>query len=389
MKRIVVLVEGYINQTEANAICLKKIVKEMEKTVRVDIISIERNFSGGNGNVYAINKSKIILKREFIRKFVKFIHMPVENKKLTKLIAKETNCLLDAKAYDALIAIVNPTEVADALGIIRKKKPSLNVILYEIDPASNRYKNPKNIVEKLWRERAILWEKKIYNYCTTIVHMKTHKRHFSQDCFKKFKGKTIYLDIPNFEVDILPYKRNDKYVMVYAGAFYPNLRNPFPMINILKKLSRQLPIEVYIYTGSNMIEDIRKSVLDYKEFHVHNFVSQDVLREEFIKADVLLDLGNTDSDYLPSKPFQYMGTGKPIIHFKPDDADVSVEYLNRYENALIVPIEGTKYKVDEIAEFLKRQRRREKLYDKETLTRLFYENTPQCAAKKILEILNC
>lgn len=387
MKKIAILVEGYMNQTEANAICIKGIINEMKKNISVDVISIEKDFFGWNDNVYSINKSNTEFKNELRRKFVKFLHMPVGNKKLTRLIAKETNIVLKAKRYDALIVVINPVEAADAIHAIRKKNQNLNIILYEIDPASNRYKKPKNIIEKIWMNKSISWEKKVYKYCKIIIHMRTHKAHFSRSCFNVYRTKTLYLGIPSFRVDILQNSENDACVMVYAGAFYPVLRNPFPMIEILKELSKYLRIKVYIYTGNGMIDDIRKSVSDYEMIHVNEYVTQDILREAYLKADVLLDLGNKESDYLPSKTLQYMGTGKPIIHFQPDDNDVSVEYLKRYKKALIIPTNQDSNNIDMIVDFLRKENRKKDTYTAEELTNLFYENTPSFTAKKLLEII--
>lgn len=385
MKRIACIVEGYVNQTEANAICLNEIIKEMNTEVLIDVITIESNRSGWNNNIYSIDKSKLIIKNEFIRKVVKFIHMPIGNKNLSRLIAKETNKVLNQNKYDTLMVIVNPIEAADAICLIREKNPDLKIILYEIDPASNRYKNPKSLIEKLWKRKSILWEEQIYKNCDKIIHMKSHYNHFSQNNFSQFNSKTHYLDIPSFKVDVLPNKKNNICQMVYAGAFYPVLRNPFPMIDILKKLSKIVDIEVHIYTGNNMKNEIVKSVKNYEMFHVNDYVSQEELRKIYTNSDILLDLGNMDSDYLPSKPFQYMGTGKPIIHFKQDESDVTIKYFKKYKNALIVSLKNENQGLKEITEFINNMKNKNILYTREELENLFYENTPKYTAEKLLE----
>lgn len=387
MKRIACIVEGYVNQTEANAICLNEIIEEMNTEVLIDVITIESNRSGWNNNIYSIDKSKSIIKNEFIRKVVKFTHMPIGNKNLSKLIAKETNKVLNHNKYDTLMVIVNPIEAADAICLIREKNPDLKIILYEIDPASNRYKNPKSLIEKLWKRKSILWEKHIYKNCDEIIHMKSHYNHFSQNHFSQFNSKTHFLDIPNFKVNVLPNKKNNICQMVYAGAFYPVLRNPFPMIDILKKLSKIVNIEVHIYTGNNMKSEIEKSVKNYEMFHVNDYVSQEELMKIYTNSDILLDLGNMDSDYLPSKPFQYMGTGKPVIHFKQDESDVTIKYFKKYKNALIVSLKNETQGLKEITEFINNMKNKSVSYTREELENLFYENTPKYTAEKLLEII--
>lgn len=392
MKKIAFIASGYINQSEANAICLKNIIDIMKDSIKVDIISIEKEaYECNSDGIFAIKQNNVVEKNEFIRKIIKFMHMPVGSRRLSKLVARRVCSLLKKRKYDALIAVVNPVESADAIYYIKRRNPQQKVILYEIDPASNRYKDARSLFEKVWKFKSILWEKKIYEHCDKIIHMKTHSSHFSQMCFRKYQDKVLYLDIPSFRIDFLPTisKPDSKICMVYAGAFYPALRNPFPMLDVLKKLNRLVPISVKVFTGSGMIEQIKKYVEDESSFFVSNYISQDALRLELCKADFLLDLGNKESDFLPSKTLQYMGTGKPIIHFMPDTGDVAVDYLRRYKDAISVFMDTSENNINSIVSFIQKERLSPNICDSEKLMQLFLENTPQYTAKKLMEILNC
>ncbi len=392
MKKIAFIASGYINQSEANAICLKNIIDIMKDSIKVDIISIEKEaYECNSDGIFAIKQNNVVEKNEIIRKIIKFMHMPVGSRRLSKLVARRVCSLLKKRKYDALIAVVNPVESADAIYYIKRRNPQQKVILYEIDPASNRYKEARSLFEKVWKFKSILWEKKIYEHCDKIIHMKTHSSHFSQMCFRKYQDKVLYLDIPSFRIDFLPTisKPDSKICMVYAGAFYPALRNPFPMLDVLKKLNRLVPISVKIFTGSGMIEQIKKYVEDESSFFVSNYISQDALRLELCKADFLLDLGNKESDFLPSKTLQYMGTGKPIIHFMPDTGDVAVDYLRRYKDAISVFMDTSENNINSIVSFIQKERLSPNICDSEKLMQLFLENTPQYTAKKLMEILNC
>lgn len=392
MKKIAFIASGYMNQSEANAICLKNVIDIMKDSIKVDIISIEQEaYECNSDGIFAIKQNNVVQKNEIIRKIIKFMHMPVGSRRLSKLVARRVCSLLKKRKYDALIAVVNPVESADAIYYIKRRNPQQKVILYEIDPASNRYKEAKSLFEKVWKFRSILWEKKIYEHCDKIIHMKTHRSHFSQKCFRKYHDKVLYLDIPSFRIDFLPTisKPDYRICMVYAGAFYPALRNPFPMLDVLKKLNRLVPISVKIFTGSGMIEQIRKYVEDENSFFVSDYISQDALRVELCKADFLLDLGNKESDFLPSKTLQYMGTGKPIIHFMPDAGDVAVDYLRRYKDAISVFMDTSENNISSIVSFIQKERLSPSICDSEELMQLFLENTPQYTAQKLMEILNC
>ena len=80
--------------------------------------------------------------------------------------------------YRAVIAVENPSEAVAAVCKLKKQARSLKCILYEIDPASNRYKNPKGVLEKYITSKNRKWESKVYKYYDTIIHMKSHYFHY-------------------------------------------------------------------------------------------------------------------------------------------------------------------------------------------------------------------
>ena len=57
-----------------------------------------------------------------------------------------------------------------------------------------------------------------------------------------------------------------------------------------------------------------------------------------MSAVALISIGNKDFPYVPSKIFEYMSTGKPIIHFYHNDDDSCLGYLQRYRNACLIDL---------------------------------------------------
>ena len=49
-----------------------------------------------------------------------------------------------------------------------------------------------------------------------------------------------------------------------------------------------------------------------------------------------MNLGNAVSNQIPSKLFEYFGTGKPILHLSPRADDAVLPYLQRYPLALVL-----------------------------------------------------
>ena len=58
------------------------------------------------------------------------------------------------------------------------------------------------------------------------------------------------------------------------------------------------------------------------------------------RADVLVSLGNTYDNQMPSKLFGYFATGKPVLHLAVSENDPTLPYLARYPLALVLHPEG-------------------------------------------------
>ena len=55
-----------------------------------------------------------------------------------------------------------------------------------------------------------------------------------------------------------------------------------------------------------------------------------------LEADVLINIGSSVDTMVPSKIFEYMATGKPIISFFRHDTEPSIHYLGHYPLTLLI-----------------------------------------------------
>lgn len=109
---------------------------------------------------------------------------------------------------------------------------------------------------------------------------------------------------------------------VFAGSLYSSIRNPETMLEIFSRINDDRII-LHLYS-SGCDEIVKKYTSNCKNIIAHGRVSQDVIKKVYEDADVLINIGNANEDFVPSKTFEYIGTGKPIINFyygsKPDNA---------------------------------------------------------------------
>lgn len=390
MKKVLFVLGRYIQHTGQNGNCIRGIIDVWKnQDVCADIVCIESKYDINrefekNIDVVSYNPQS---ENRIIWFLKRIVFCPLESIARVNSVKKVIEQRITGNHYDAVIAVVNPPETAQAVMDIKKHYSEINFILYEIDPTSNRYKNPKNLMEKLWNYKSWLWEKKIYSQANTIIHMKTHKTHFSQKKYKPYSDKTMYLDIPNLKVNFLSDSRNDKPLFVYAGAFYPELRNPAFMLKVFVKLKSIMPFTFDIYTRT-LINDIQKANEDTNgSIVLKDPIPQELLSLEIEKADFLVSVGNKQSDFLPSKVLEYIGTGKKIIHFYSDPQDVSLDYFSRYPKVLLISeLESVDDVIKKIISFGRRDDCAA-LIDESIILERFVENTIDYSASKIKQLL--
>ena len=117
--------------------------------------------------------------------------------------------------------------------------------------------------------------------------------------------------------------------LVYAGALDRTTRNPTYMLDVFNHLLAGTVVDVNLYSYGNCEALIREP--RYANFvHAHGRVSPDVAIDAMRHADFLVTQGNDSENVTPSKLFDCMSTGRPIIHFYYRDSDPYLKYLARY-----------------------------------------------------------
>jgi hypothetical protein len=118
--------------------------------------------------------------------------------------------------------------------------------------------------------------------------------------------------------------------LTYAGVFDKKIRNPKYLLKFMSYILPQMDARLHLYTYGNCT-DIIKSYATASEGRIidHGFVPKDEADGAVNVSDVLICVGNIDNLQAPSKIFEYISAGKPIIHFYTVD-DINVEILKDY-----------------------------------------------------------
>ncbi|CAK7027212.1 MAG: hypothetical protein EUB_02388 [Eubacterium sp.] len=391
MERILFITGRFVRGDYPNGNCVKNISKELKnKHMDIDFLCIEPVSSlsvsrPDNADLITYRENLSVV-RGLIHNLFRIFYLPLDHWELINKSVKKVCMLYEKNKYDAIIATVNPMESAEIVRRVKKRYPEVKFIIYEIDPASNRFKNPSSLLEKYYSHKAYGFEKRVYASCNHVFHMITHKNHFEKDKYMKYRDKSSYLDIPSFQVNLVSRDYNaNKCKFIYAGMFYPVLRRPDYMMTLMGTLGLEKSFVTDIFTGGIMQQEVETIAKRYPGcIKIKSMIPKKELVEKYHEYSCLLSVGNKNSNFLPSKVLDYIGTGMPVIHFYSDLNDVAIPYLKKYSKALLIDqntsIESAK---TEILAFL------DKVDDfrivGDELSKLYYKNTPVYTAEELVK----
>ena len=199
------------------------------------------------------------------------------------------------------------------------------------DPFSLKLQSPENNkIIYSFLNRFI--EKRYYNKADKVFFTHQEVLEFHQNKFH-IENSKLKIGHPIFEIlkenILLSNEYNYSRLPInigYFGIFTDKIREPSNYIN---NISSKLGEEFHHYWYIN--EESKKYFTPFANLNNH-FFEQLIPREEAIKKminnfHILLSIGNTNKNQLPSKVIEYISLGKPVIHY----AEISTDPMYRFE----------------------------------------------------------
>jgi hypothetical protein len=213
------------------------------------------------------------------------------------------------KPIDVVWCICSPMAAICAGADFKKLHPEVRVCSYTVDP----YSTPDRVrpilhcrkdmldFEKntLLKMDSVLLSEEVYN-------ARPELREAIPTC------RPLPYLMPPFEVSKNKSEKGKALVGVYAGSFYEKIRNPRFMLSVLSRLNRNT-FKLVLY--SKGCENVVGEYATVDNIEQHGLITPTQLAEEYRKSDILIGVGNSVSDFLPSKTFEYIAQGKPIVYF--------------------------------------------------------------------------
>lgn len=307
------------------------------KIVRIDIpgylLPIESEF-----------KLKIVLNhvKSIISRVTHLLSYPLRSKKMVRDYEKAVKNILNKKRNTSptVIASYTPLEAVIAASNI-KKYYNLKCVYYSADTISNE-QGKSGVIPPLIREYlGCKWEAKLFERFDEILIMECHKNYYFSIKYEKFIKKMKVVNFPLFHIS--NYKANNvcktatHKKIIYIGTLYKTLRNPQFVCNCMKEIMKYINFTL-TFVGGGDCDDILEQARRDSDQRIDFLGMQtyEIAQNLMASADILLSIGNNESPMAPSKIYEYMSTGKPIIHFYTDTDDPCIIPLSNYGNALLV-----------------------------------------------------
>jgi glycosyltransferase involved in cell wall biosynthesis len=133
--------------------------------------------------------------------------------------------------------------------------------------------------------------------------------------------------------------------LVYVGTLYRGLREPRFLAELLQALCARQPGERYELHLYGDVHEFADVLADWRRrlgaaLQVHGMVPRETIARAIESASVLVNIGNSSADQLPSKVVEYAASGKPILNIVRQPEDSSARFLESYPDKLLLHDRG-------------------------------------------------
>ncbi len=261
----------------------------------------------------------------------------------TKIYTDEYVCMqyikkiINEKGINILITISAPSYPHySALSLAQSKyfkKRGIKWIAYFMDPdATYMMVPPENRLSK------VMQEKQIYQYTDRILlPPEMYKENITNE-FQEFVYKMVEFKFANLK----PIINNRNYPDIfnkslvecaYIGSLNDErIRNPKGLLNLIKNIDNNNFRFHFIGLISDRIlnEIVKIQQINDLRVVIHGKCSLDKCYFFIKNANLLINIGNNCTNQMPSKVFDYIASGKPIVNFYTIEKDTSKCYLSEY-----------------------------------------------------------
>ena len=234
--------------------------------------------------------------------------------------------------FDVIIPISGYYEASYA-ALRYAQKYRIPMILYQVDPCTTNRLYPLRSYQ-----RRLKLEQDIYQYCAHGITTPISKREMSSIFREEYMKKMLPVMFPNVE----PVHKNgsDKVTFknqiqcVFTGRIYRGARDPRFTISLFSRLhTNNIKLKLVGIDIKGLFNYIDASILP-SSIECCGSLPFEEAQAAIEDADILVNIGNLILNQLPSKLFEYISSGKPIVNVCTSHECPSIPYMERYQLAI-------------------------------------------------------
>ena len=299
----------------------------------------------------AVCRLAVLLER--VRVVLCYPTWPLKDFGFCRRLVKQAKKIAREEHVDIVIPSYNTIDSLIAAKSVKNEYPKILYIPYMLDAFYGGQK-PRLMSEDRKRKKALAWEKRLFARADGIVMMKPAQGAYARDGISpEYLARTVFLDLPMLHRRNLPVETlrlTDRKVFLFAGSMPRNIRDPQFLLDVFRTAADS-DWQLWFVGPSDFESVIDAAARSDSRIRRIGKVSYDQAVAYMASADFLVNIGNTLAYMVPSKIFEYMSFGKPMISTVKIPEDPCLPYLNLYEKALVLDEQGT---VSENAEKLRR-----------------------------------
>lgn len=285
---------------------------------------------------------------------------------------------LYSEECDAVVVVMGGFEIAAAAMNFKINNPNTKLIVYQVDPCSGNEAYPATT--RKFREQ---FEKELFEVSdaiiTTPILLDESKKIYTDEITSKITA----MEFPN----VVPMRMsscgdNDKIRCLFTGYIYGDFRNPDYCFRLFDEADERISFEMIATVTSQVKNDLKNHRVIYCDRK-----PLDEVRRDLASADILVNIGNRMLNQVPSKIFEYISYGKPIINICKNRNCPTLPYFEKYPYALNLFEEDEIFEeqVSLLNEFILNNY--QKRMPPDEISRVFETCTPQYCAKQMLDVL--
>lgn len=404
--KILYILGAYKPRASANGICSDNVLHELveqgnEVTVIANRMYDYPKYSEEDGlKIYRVrprfsywlsdwgkcHKNKFAIKAAALMNKIKLIATnftwPVVAPLYTYRFYKKAVGLHKKEKFDKVIVVYAPVDSLLAGYKLKKRFPEIKFYPYFLDSLSGGY-GPKVFSKDKIINRGLKIENKVFPLAEKVFVMQSSQEHHMK-YNEKYKDKLCFLDIPSLKKMNAEHKKSDgsEIKCVFVGSLLANIRNPQTFITAVEQVKNEKVFYEFVGVGDCKAMFSRLSELVGNRLVFTGFMAHDKLKKKYSEADFLINIGNSVSTMVPSKVFEYMSYGKPIISTYDIEDEPSKKYLEKYPLALLLSGETSpEENAKKIESFINENLGKTVAF--EDLTEMFYLNTPEAFVAEV------